>query len=224
MGMRHSVFLSLVVLFFFIGLEVPVMIGTFAAFFCAAWDPVLLFLVCSSATRWLAVFYLPHMVSPPGLPLQAVREAGSVLFVFGAPGFVGCAGMAYLSKLTAARGVMRGPYRWIRHPQYLAPRRGPAHHPLAPLSHRRPLGGDGGAHWRLPLFVVGRVAALPIVPGGRADGAAPVPRHASCRSSKHDSRSATVLVHVCRSITSRKNDRRHRATRASGAWSRRRAG
>ena len=80
-----------IVLYFVIGLEILIMISPFAAFFYAAFNPVLLFLAQSSATRWLSAFFLPHMVLPPGTFLKVVRIAGSVLFVAGAVVFLACA-------------------------------------------------------------------------------------------------------------------------------------
>ena len=109
-----------IVLYFVIALEVLIMISPFAAFFYAAFNPVLLFLAHSSATRWLASFFLPHMVLPPGIFLKAVRVAGSVLFVGGAVMFVFCAGQVYTHKVFRLGPALRGFYNWIRHPQYLA--------------------------------------------------------------------------------------------------------
>jgi len=71
------------------------MISPFAGFFYAAFDPVLLFLARSPATHWLADFFLPHMVTPPGTFLRIVRVAGSVLFLGGAAVFLACAGQVY---------------------------------------------------------------------------------------------------------------------------------
>jgi protein-S-isoprenylcysteine O-methyltransferase Ste14 len=120
MNRTRPVVSGLIVVYFIIGLEVLVMISPFAAFFYAAFDPVLLLLARSPATHWLAGFFLPHMVSPPGALLRAVRVAGSVLFLGGAVGFLWCAGLVYWSKLARRGPVVGGPYRWIRHPQYLA--------------------------------------------------------------------------------------------------------
>lgn len=111
---------GVVVLYFIIALEALVMISPFAAFFYSAFNPFLLFLASSPATRWLADFFLPHMVVPPGAFLKAVRVAGSVLFVGGAVAFLVCAGQVYGSKLTRRGTVLGGLYRWIRHPQYLS--------------------------------------------------------------------------------------------------------
>jgi protein-S-isoprenylcysteine O-methyltransferase Ste14 len=111
---------GVIVLYFIIALEVLIMISPFAAFFYAALSPVLLFLAHWSSTRWLTAFFLPHMVMPPGLLLQVVRVAGSVLFVAGAVIFLVCAGQVYFHKFFRRGPALGGLYRWIRHPQYLA--------------------------------------------------------------------------------------------------------
>jgi protein-S-isoprenylcysteine O-methyltransferase Ste14 len=109
-----------VVLYFIIALEVLIMISPFAAFFYAAFNPVLLLLARWPATRWLAAFFLPHMVLPPGLFLQVVRVAGSVLLVCGSFVFLACAGQVYFLQFLRRGPALGGLYRWIRHPQYLA--------------------------------------------------------------------------------------------------------
>ena len=110
---------SVIVLYFIIGLEVLIMISPAAGFFYAAFNPVLLSLAQTSATRWLTAFYLPHMVSPSTPLLQTVRVTGSVLFVAGALMFLVCAGQVYYHKVTRKGVALRGLYTWIRHPQYL---------------------------------------------------------------------------------------------------------
>jgi protein-S-isoprenylcysteine O-methyltransferase Ste14 len=109
---------GVVVLYFVIALEVLVMISPFAAFFYAAFNPFLLFLTRWSATRWLADFFLPHMVLPPGVFLKALRVTGSVLFVGGALMFLICAGQVYFHKFSRRGPALGGFYAWIRHPQY----------------------------------------------------------------------------------------------------------
>jgi protein-S-isoprenylcysteine O-methyltransferase Ste14 len=116
----RGIFGGVIVLYFIIALEVLIMISPFAAFFYAAFNPVLLFFAQWPATRWLAAFFLPHMVLPPGLFLQAVRIAGSVLFVAGAIIFLVCAAQVYFHKFFRRGPALGGLYRWIRHPQYLA--------------------------------------------------------------------------------------------------------
>jgi protein-S-isoprenylcysteine O-methyltransferase Ste14 len=99
---------------------VLVMISPFAAFFYAVFNPFLLLLARSPATHWLADFFLPHMVLPPGAFLKALRVAGSVLFVGGALAFLACAAQVYFHKLARRGPALGGPYRWVRHPQYLS--------------------------------------------------------------------------------------------------------
>jgi len=118
---RAGPFLAgLVALYFVIALEVLVMISPFAGLFYAAFNPVLLFLARSRATGWLCGFFLPHMVSPPGALLRAVRVAGSALFLLGAAGFLVNAAQVYWSKLRRGGPVVVGAYRIVRHPQYLS--------------------------------------------------------------------------------------------------------
>jgi protein-S-isoprenylcysteine O-methyltransferase Ste14 len=118
-GKSYRVFGGIILLYFIIELEVLIMISPFAAFFYAAFNPFLLFLAKWPTTRWLADFFLPHMVLPPGLLLKTVRVAGSVLFVGGAVGFLLCAGQVYFKKLARRGPAVGGLYRWIRHPQYV---------------------------------------------------------------------------------------------------------
>jgi protein-S-isoprenylcysteine O-methyltransferase Ste14 len=116
----RGLFGTAIVLYFVIALEVLIMISPFAAFFYAAFNPVLLWFAHWPTTRWLAAFFLPHMVLPRGLFLKTVRVAGSVLFVGGAAIFLVCAGQVYSHKLFRHDPALVGLYRWIRHPQYLA--------------------------------------------------------------------------------------------------------
>jgi protein-S-isoprenylcysteine O-methyltransferase Ste14 len=120
MKRSRGVFGGLVFLYFVIALEVLVMISPFAGFFYAVFNPVLLFFARSPATRWLAAFFLPHMVLPPGVLLKVIRVAGSVLFVAGAAAFLVCAGQVYSLQILRRGPAQGGLYRWIRHPQYLA--------------------------------------------------------------------------------------------------------
>ena len=116
----HPVLGGVILLYFVIALEVLIMISPFAAFFYAVFNPVLLFLAKWPASRWLAAFFLPHMVLPPGLFLKTIRVAGSVLFVAGSIVFLVCAGQVYSHKLFRRGPASGGLYLWIRHPQYLA--------------------------------------------------------------------------------------------------------
>lgn len=107
----RGLFGGVIVLYFIIALEVLIMISPFAAFFYAALNPVLLFFAEWPAMRWLTAFFLPHMVLPPGLFLQTVRVAGSVLFVAGAVVFLVCAGQVYFHKFFRRDPALGGLYR-----------------------------------------------------------------------------------------------------------------
>ncbi|BDG05669.1 methyltransferase family protein [Anaeromyxobacter oryzae] len=120
MNRSRSIIGGVVLLYFIIALEVLVMISPFAAFFYSVFNPFLLLLARWPATHWLADFFLPHMVSPPGFFLKAIRVAGSVLFVAGAIAFLICAGQVYFHKLARRGPALGGLYAWIRHPQYLS--------------------------------------------------------------------------------------------------------
>jgi protein-S-isoprenylcysteine O-methyltransferase Ste14 len=108
-----------IVLYFVIGLEILIMISPAAGFFYAAFNPFLLSLAKSPATRWLTAFYLPHMVLPPDLFLKTIRVAGSFLFVTGFTVFLLCAGQVYYRKFARKGVALGGLYSRIRHPQYL---------------------------------------------------------------------------------------------------------
>lgn len=119
MKQPKTVFRAVIVLYFVIGLEILIMISPAAGFFYAAFNPFLLSLARSPATRWLTAFYLPHIVSPPNTFLKIVRIAGSVLFVSGGAIFLLCAVQVYYHKLAGKGVAIGGLYSRIRHPQYL---------------------------------------------------------------------------------------------------------
>ncbi len=119
MKKTRLIFGGAVALYFIIGLEIVIMISPFAAFFYAAFNPLLLFLVQHPATRWLTAFFLPHMVSPPNLLLKSIRVSGSILFVAGFAIFLICAAQVYFNKFFKKGIALRGLYSFIRHPQYL---------------------------------------------------------------------------------------------------------
>ena len=111
---------SAIFLSFVVAMEIVIMISPFAMFFYTVFNPFLTILNSSSLTRWLAAFFLPHMVVPPDMPLQILRIIGSVLFVAGLAIFLICAIQVYSGKL-----FKRGPAKWgfyaiVRHPQYVA--------------------------------------------------------------------------------------------------------
>jgi protein-S-isoprenylcysteine O-methyltransferase Ste14 len=119
MRQPRVIFRGAIVLYFVIGLEILIMISPAAGFFYAAFNPFLLSLAQTPATRWLTAFFLPHMVSPPDLLLKIVRVKGSVLFVAGGAVFLLCAGQVYYHKFAGKGVALGGLYSRIRHPQYL---------------------------------------------------------------------------------------------------------
>lgn len=74
-------------------------------------NPFLLFLAKWTATRWLADFFLPHIVLPPGPFLKTVRVTGSVLFIGGAIVFFLCAGQVYFNEFARRGPALGGLYR-----------------------------------------------------------------------------------------------------------------
>jgi protein-S-isoprenylcysteine O-methyltransferase Ste14 len=111
---------SAIFLSFIVAMEIVIMISPFAMFFYSVFNPFLTALNSSSLTRWLAAFFLPHMVVPPNLTLQTLRIIGSILFVVGLTIFLYCAIQVYGGKI-----LRRGPAKWgfyaiVRHPQYAA--------------------------------------------------------------------------------------------------------
>ena len=109
-----------IALSFVVALEIVIMISPFALFFYAVFNPVLLALDRSPATRWLTAFFLLHMVISPDPALSIIRVLGSVAFVVGAAVFLACAVQVYAGKLLRTGPATRGLYAVIRHPQYLA--------------------------------------------------------------------------------------------------------
>jgi protein-S-isoprenylcysteine O-methyltransferase Ste14 len=120
MAKTKALLSSAIVLYFVICFEILIMISPFAGFFYSAFNPVLLGLARYPATRWLSAFFFTHMVVPPNAPLRFVRVMGSVLFLLGLVIFFVCAIQVYVSKFLKRGAVLKGLYRWIRHPQYVA--------------------------------------------------------------------------------------------------------
>src|SRR5512144_2504076 len=99
---------SAIVLSFVVALEIVIMISPFALFFYAVFNPVLLALDRSPATRWLTAFFLPHMVISPDPALRAIRVLGSVAFIVGVAVFLACAIQVYAGKLLRPGPATRG--------------------------------------------------------------------------------------------------------------------
>ncbi|HXY53581.1 MAG TPA: isoprenylcysteine carboxylmethyltransferase family protein [Nitrospirota bacterium] len=117
---RKTILSSAIVLYFIIGFEILIMISPFAGLFYSVFTPFLFQLSKHAATRWLAAFFLPHMVVPPDSFLRFIRIMGSILFVAGIAVFLVCAFQVYASKFLKKGAVLRGLYSFIRHPQYVA--------------------------------------------------------------------------------------------------------
>jgi protein-S-isoprenylcysteine O-methyltransferase Ste14 len=109
-----------ILVFFIMAFEVMIMISPFAFFFYSVFSPFFNFLGQHAATRWLTLFFLPHMILPPTTFLKVVRVSGSVFFVVGLLGFTVCALQVYLGKIFKWGIASKGLYQKIRHPQYLA--------------------------------------------------------------------------------------------------------
>ncbi|QWR78440.1 methyltransferase family protein [Candidatus Magnetomonas plexicatena] len=120
MNKSKTFFSAAAVFYFIIGLEVLIMISPFAGFFYSAFNPFLLATSKFTATRWLSVFFLPHMVVPPDAFLKFIRVMGSVFFVGGISLFFICAFLVYRAKFLKKGAVVKGLYTFIRHPQYAA--------------------------------------------------------------------------------------------------------
>ncbi len=116
---KRFAWISTIFLSFVVAFEIVIMISPFAFFFYAAFNPFLLALNQSSATRWLTAFFLPHMVAPPNEILAVIRILGSVFFVAGMLIFFVCAAQVYIGKLLKKGVATKGLYTIIRHPQYL---------------------------------------------------------------------------------------------------------
>lgn len=100
--------------------EVVIMISPFAFYFYGAYGPSLNFLDHFRATSWLTGFMLPHAVFTTSAGLEFMRwEIGRYSFALGLLGFFLFAALIYGSKLLRRTAVFSGPYRFIRHPQYL---------------------------------------------------------------------------------------------------------
>jgi protein-S-isoprenylcysteine O-methyltransferase Ste14 len=117
--LKRATAASAVLLSFIVALEIVIMISPFALFFYSVFNPFLLVLNQSPATRWLTAFFLPHMILPPNEVLSVIRILGSIFFVGGMVVFIVCAAQVYLGKVLKKGTATRGLYRFIRHPQYV---------------------------------------------------------------------------------------------------------
>ncbi|MDI6401770.1 isoprenylcysteine carboxylmethyltransferase family protein [Balneolaceae bacterium ANBcel3] len=104
-----------------IAFEFFYMFSPFAVYFYAVYGPGLDILSLSGSTSWLIAFFMPHIARETSSFFISWHEAiGMILFVAGLLAFMVGAIKIYLSKLKKQGAVVRGVYRYIRHPQYLA--------------------------------------------------------------------------------------------------------
>ncbi len=120
MGYLRKIFIgSLSFYYALIGLEIAIMISPFAAYFYSVYAPVLNLLYSYSITRWLADFFLPHMVFTDNPFLKIFGISSPFLFYPGMAIFLVGFVQIYGAKLLR-KGVVKGAlYSKIRHPQYL---------------------------------------------------------------------------------------------------------
>jgi protein-S-isoprenylcysteine O-methyltransferase Ste14 len=114
--------LGLVILFYFlVAFEFFYMATPFAVFFYSAYKPALAFLDHFPSISWMMGFFLPHLVDETSsFALNQLKISGAVTAGIGLLIFIVCAVQVYYSKLFKKGAVLKGLYRYIRHPQYLA--------------------------------------------------------------------------------------------------------
>ena len=104
-----------------IAFEFFYMFSPFAAYIYAVYGPGLDWLQRIGLTHWTLWFFLPHVVSDMRSPvIDALTGIGLVLLFGGIVAFLIGAVQVYRAKLRRSDAVVKGLYRYIRHPQYLA--------------------------------------------------------------------------------------------------------
>lgn len=104
-----------------IAFEFFYMFSPFAAYLYGVYGPGLNLLSFTESTSWLIAFFMPHIARQTTSLLITWHEwIGMVLFLGGLAAFIIGAGQIYWSKLKKRGAVVKGIYRHIRHPQYLA--------------------------------------------------------------------------------------------------------
>jgi protein-S-isoprenylcysteine O-methyltransferase Ste14 len=102
-----------------VAVEVVIMVTPFTIYFYSVYAPILTWLERNPWTAWLTAFFLPHITYSGDPFLLTLAYAGPVLLAIGLGTFFLCAGQVYGAKLFRKGVVSGGPYRAIRHPQYL---------------------------------------------------------------------------------------------------------
>ena len=104
-----------------IAFEFFYMFSPFAAYIYAVYGPGLDWLQQIGLTHWTLWFFLPHVVSDTQSPvIDALTGIGLALLFGGILAFLIGAFQVYRAKLRRSDAVVKGLYRYIRHPQYLA--------------------------------------------------------------------------------------------------------
>lgn len=99
-------------------LEIAVMSTPFAAYYYAAYSPVLGLLQRSPYTGWLSAFFVTHFSKPDSVFLSGVLIAGRVSAYGGLLLFVVHAVYLYWIKFAKKAVAARLLYAYVRHPQY----------------------------------------------------------------------------------------------------------
>ncbi len=112
------VLLATIGLHFLVMLEIVIMSTPFAAYYYAAYGPVLEFLNGSPYLFWLNEFFITHLSDPDSILLHVIRNVGKVLAFGGLVLFTIHAGYLYWMKLVKKAIATRMLYAYVRHPQY----------------------------------------------------------------------------------------------------------
>jgi protein-S-isoprenylcysteine O-methyltransferase Ste14 len=110
-----AIFYSIVVFEFFY------MASPFAAYFYSVYKPGLIFLDKFPEISWLTGFFLPHLVeSTQSWLINSLNMIAGILVIFGMFVFLISAFQVYYAKIFRKGAVIKGFYKYVRHPQYTA--------------------------------------------------------------------------------------------------------
>lgn len=118
-GTTKKGFFAVFLFYFLVAFEFAYMAGPFAVYFYSLYSPILVFLNKVPGLSWLTKFFLPHVVRETSSSLLKIIEvAGILLTLVGFILFLVGAFQIYYSKLAKKGAVVRGLYKYVRHPQY----------------------------------------------------------------------------------------------------------
>jgi protein-S-isoprenylcysteine O-methyltransferase Ste14 len=119
---EKGAFAAALVFYCLVAFEFFYMATPFAVYFYSVYGPGLDLIADFGALNWLLRFFMPHIARETSSVLINYHEYfGLVLFLGGIAAFLIGAAQIYLNKLRKIRGeVVKGLYKFIRHPQYLA--------------------------------------------------------------------------------------------------------